>query len=642
MEDLSSRQGVSLGSLPLELLCNICDYVDLVHKPSVQAFALVNHALNTASTASLFSTVTIEVREPVQLSKEVGRWVELLSHRGFHHVRRLVVEGRMRRPYVFILDDHQMQSENARNNINLRRQAIPKPSAFHLDQTPRLNPDRKSHRTTQKDDATWVPLARLIEKLSKLSDLIYACTNQFSPCLLQTLETFRPDCKLHMKTFRLRSLNEDQIDAHELALAKSPCLHSISVAYCSHCSSDGRRDHNEDAVMGLVAGHAPNLKEVSTIFVDSGYHTMGYRPPWQGFAKDKQEQMSSLGSLQVLDLDGYRARSMRKWLARTDLAALQVFRYHEMMSADQLIHLETESNFPSLTTLSLNLGDDHEDISRQAYFDILDRFLRSLPSLASLELVGELDHPTFLVVLEMSGTRLKKLCLLPDDNFAEQLVVRASEVEMIKTSFPHLEELILKAPRSRGNANEVAIYKALGSLPKLRRLSLTLDATDLAVRIFDRDKSYSLSNDPTFDQFEQESFDEYSGLRNGHVRDLFINSASDEVLACSIFDTISAVQPAETSLFEYLRMQIIRGGTYNSNVRSVAAHLARPWIVERHANTDKFDVVIVTENERPIEEAEDSLGPPALNGQIEEIFRRIWPAKQKNGDWRQDWKSWPL
>jgi hypothetical protein len=97
MDHSSAGQRASLGRLPFELLCNICDYVNLVHKPSVLTFALVNHTFHAAATASLFHTIKIEARGLVQLEKKVEEWVNILSCRGFHHVRRLVINGWMLR-----------------------------------------------------------------------------------------------------------------------------------------------------------------------------------------------------------------------------------------------------------------------------------------------------------------------------------------------------------------------------------------------------------------------------------------------------------------------------------------------------------------------------------------------------------------
>lgn len=77
------------------------------------------------------------------------------------------------------------------------------------------------------------------------------------------------------------------------------------------------------------------------------------------------------------------------------------------------------------------------------------------------------------------------------------------------------------------------------------------------------------------------------------------------------------------------------------DVRSIAAHLSRSWTVERPVDQDKFNAVIALENGTRLDEDEVSL-QPRLYGKFGEIFRRIWPEKERGGDWREEWKSWPL
>lgn len=81
------------------------------------------------------------------------------------------------------------------------------------------------------NDYLWQPLARLMERLPGLVDVVYACRSQIPPCLLQALHTHLPACRLHHYTFYLRSLNVKgkAPDPHELALVTSPCLHSLHL-----------------------------------------------------------------------------------------------------------------------------------------------------------------------------------------------------------------------------------------------------------------------------------------------------------------------------------------------------------------------------------------------------------------------------
>jgi hypothetical protein len=106
-----------------------------------------------------------------------------------------------------------------------------------------------------------------------------------------------------------------------------------------------------------------------------------------------------------------------------------------------------------------------------------------------------------------------------------------------------LEDLMLNPiPRSKGDVQEVAIYKTVGAIPKLQRLSLTLDSSNLSLIWEGED----ILKDPSFDEFHQKFQVATSGTssvpyqsRYGHIRNALINSALDETLARGIFNCIS-------------------------------------------------------------------------------------------------------
>jgi hypothetical protein len=155
----------------------------------------------------------------------------------------------------------------------------------------------------------WKLLAGLLKQLPALMDLIYRFPGQFPPCLLETLHKHLPRCKLHINTFRLRSLNAPSIDPYEFRLATSPSLYSIRV----DCDMQyGRitekvQNFNFEAVQSMVSGMAPNLKEVHVFH--AGYNAIieDYLPgkPWKGFTHNEpvQNPQSILGSLRCLEIE---------------------------------------------------------------------------------------------------------------------------------------------------------------------------------------------------------------------------------------------------------------------------------------------------------------------------------------------------
>ena len=447
--------------------------------------------------------------------------------------------------------------------------------------------DHKPHNV--EEDEAWTPLVDLIRQLPALSDLFYACPGQFSPCLLQALHQHRPNCRLHISRFSFRSLNRPDLDAHELALATSPCLYSVLVRYDWY-DSDGIEDYNEEAVMHIATGLAPNLKEVRTFRAAAGWSLARMRAletprkPWQGFALNKQKQIFTRGSLRHLQLAGYGSITrdiVKTWGRRTDFSTLRILDLESDIEADALDFLATKCNFSSLIALVLVLATGNL-LERPTidHSSLANHFLCGLPSLFTLKLAGELSHTTLDIILGHHGAALHRLWLSPSGTL-NRLVITQQEAKQIAEHCPLLEDLGLTMPRSKGDAGEVAIYKTLASLPKLQNLFLTLDASDCAILI-DGDEDDETPNDPSFDDFDQQFFDDPRGLyrkpRNGHVRDAFINSALDETLARAIFWSISTAKPSGALPLERLKLRMTGGGCFGdpsmlASIEDVVGHL---------------------------------------------------------------------
>jgi len=641
--------------LPGEIVLRICEYVEGTHKSSLLTFALVSKQCNCAATTLLFRTIKISVRGREQLAYDVHNILQRAF--SFKHVRRLVVEGLMPSQQ----DDtgeNEPQGRRHRAGSSLDRDDDELSDWGHADVSVA---DRRPPNVVYEEDGAWMPLANLVRQLPALSDLIYACPSQFSPCLLQALHQHRHNCRLHIKTFSFRSLNQPDLDAHELALATSPCLYSVLVMYDSY-DSDGIEDYNGEAVMRIAAGLAPNLKEARMFRAAAGWSLALMRAietprnPWQGFAINKQKQISIPGSLRHLQLAGYGSitkQVVERWSRHTDFSVLRILKLESDIEADALDCLATKCDFSSVRTLVLVLATDSLlEPPTMNYSSLANHFLCSLPPLFTLKLVGELSQTTLDTIFEYHGATLRRLWLSPSGTLNRLvIVITQREVEQIAEHCPLLEDLSLTVPRSKGDAGEVAIYKALGSLPKLQRLFLTLDASDCAI-LLDGDEDDETPNDPTFDNFDQQFFDDprssYRKPRNGHVRDAFINSALDEALARAIFWSISTAKPRGALPLERLRLRMTGGGCFGdssmlSSIEDVVGHLGRSWLLERNPRDDHRNELVATELGRQEREAKEAVYPMSLGWKVAPIFRRIWPERWKEGgDWRNDWQSWPL
>jgi hypothetical protein len=424
------------------------------------------------------------------------------------------------------------------------------------------------------------------------------------------------------------------------------------------------QNFNYEAVQSLVAGLALNLKELHISHASWGATSEAFHPckPWRGFTPGSQVQRSShvSGSLRCLEIrvgdDLISTQLVETWKAHTDFSVLQILNLWSCIAQDTLECLAASSNFQSLRELVLDLTSKQMVPSQTSeFYDIAGRFLYQLPPLSSLQLTGELSRLNMASILEYHGPTLRQLSLSPVEGDKQLL---PEEIAKIGVHCHLLEDLALTLCRSKGDAVEVASYKALGSFQKLQYISLVLDASNHAILSDDAlidfdeeddDAEYpETPNDPSFDDFDQQFFKRHffswRDPRNGHIRDAFINSAVDETAARAIFWSISSSRAPGSLPLEKLRIQVRGGGDFGNNVcvgsvSMVVANLGRSWLCERSQRDDRRHLLIARElrpRERRPEEAQLPLD-------VELIFRRLWPAtKDGSGDWKDEWCSLPL
>jgi len=680
---------LSLDSLPFIVLQRVCDYLDRNHTSSLVAFARASKSCYSAATSLLFRTLkfsstTNTTTTPSHLAEDVQHCHEMLQRAaGFRHVRRLIVDGPLSssppqagpryqgRPW----HRPKISAEERGYDGRLFDQALPS----HYGQD--FEPDDTPATAVYETNDVWRPLASLVKQLPLLTDLIYGCPGQFPPCLLEALHQHQPQCRLHIKTFKLRSLNAPSTDPYELVLATSPCLYSIRVRCDMQYGqiTEKVQNFNYEAVQSLVAGLAPNLRKVHISHASWGATLHGFPPcqPWKGFvpppSKQVQGSSPSSGSLRCLGIrvgdDLIGTQLIETWKAHTDFSKLQILRLETFVSQDTLECLAASSSFPSLRELVLRLAG--RQISRPQtteFYDIVDRFLCSLPPLSSLKLDGELHRLSIDSILEHRGSALRQLCLSPSVGDKHP---SPEDIARIGVHCTLLEDLVLTIHRSKGDATEVATYQALGSPPKLQYLSLVLDASNYtilgpdALGDFDDeddDAPYpETPNDPSFDDFDQQFFTRgyisFRHPRNGHIRDAFLNCAVDEALVRAIFWTISSGKPpadgSSSSLpLEKLHIRVRGGGCFGQNysvgsVSTVVVQLGRSWLCERSPRDDCRQELMTRDLgparlERPVWQPE--VEASQLPQDVEPIFRRLWPATTRGGgdDWRNDWRSLPL
>ncbi len=236
-----------LNTLPLHTFEHICSYIP---RTSLYPLSLASRFCNEATTQQRFSRIQFTIRSKFNLSEDLKVWRTVLS-RGdrFRHVRRLVLVGHMMNRSSDDCDDGDSDSDSGSDYSDIESEKTEDCSELDSEsenesgsdsdrdiavKSLRFFPSRPhatpEHKTIQHD--AWLPLAEFLGQLTDLKDLVYACTTQLPKCILEALHQHQPKCRLHVRTFSLRSLYEERdqphdVDTDELALVKSPCLYSI-------------------------------------------------------------------------------------------------------------------------------------------------------------------------------------------------------------------------------------------------------------------------------------------------------------------------------------------------------------------------------------------------------------------------------
>lgn len=426
----------------------------------------------------------------------------------------------------------------------------------------------------------WAPVVRLIKELPGLKMLVYDCGNQFPPSLLDAIHE-HPFCKLRHLTFWLRSLLQDAPHPYEMDLATSPSLCSIKVR-CAWRDSNGDDDFNQEAVMELAAGLAPNLKEVIVVNFSPYVRAALQRRPrgtWRGLPGFVPN--SGIGSLTSLSFLGHvnfwKPDVVRAWSQHIDFNRLQNLDlgggYDESFGCGMTVAvmewIVENCSFPQLKTLCACLNRNDTMVEQPDYTNVVVSFFKVFEPVEQLIVTGGLDSKMLDATLSKHGSTLQKLTLRPEEASSWSSNGRIPEIPMvfekkhllqIHVQCPRLQKLSITVKRTKSDAVEAELYKILGKMESLRVLFLTLDCSDMRVS-----RGSTRTNEPSFDEFDRQYGWAKVGLnflQLGHVRETFMNCAVDETLARSIWNTISQAKAGKQ--LQSLKLWTTGGGTWGN------------------------------------------------------------------------------
>ncbi|KAI1780116.1 hypothetical protein F4818DRAFT_166237 [Hypoxylon cercidicola] len=683
-------------ALPPELKANVCELLYDADPLSLVNLACADKGSHAVASIFLFRTIKIFVNERDQPHAALEDHIRDLQRlEAQKHVRRLVIYGPGRRnpvltgfgyeePEVRRILDYVPDLERENDEGPFRTRFDKHTGVDNLDNISNsaFVPDASPVAATYQFDEQWRPLANLIRQSPVLGDVIYQCSTQFPPCLLEALHERQPGwprCRLHLDTFKLRCLSSRPLtaDHHELMLISSPCLHSIHIRTGSrvlHNRQYWLPTHHLGVVLRLVAGVAPNIKEVHVSSMQDcpntqpGERHSSFSPPWETLPIPRAGPRGE-GLLSCLQLRGTYGcaideRIIDDWSTHTDFTALRTLKLDSEIGKAAFETLADKHSFPLLETLAISLrvspADRHTPARNDTreYCLLVERFLRGLPRLISLKMIGWIYHIPLDSAL---GSGLETLWLESGD-YSVRLSKR--HIALVRARCPLLKDLTLVICRSKGNFRERAIYEELGTLPKLQYLSLRMDP----MRVDSLCKGTHWDFD-SFVGFDRGSpFDFYSellpppfdlALTRGQVRDMFVNSAMDGALAIAIFEAISKTKKRDNLVpLKKLEIRLVDANLSallsqreNFELEKYIAMLGHSWQVVRMPRDGAGQVPIAREinkeererTNRLIEENIRRLRRQSVyKSPLETIFRRIWPERWEGSPLQEDWYSWPL
>lgn len=193
---------------------------------------------------------------------------------------------------------------------------------------------------------------------------------------------------------------------------------------------------------------------------------------------------------------------------------------------------------------------------------------------------------------------------------------------------PNIAELHLQIKRSTGGTDEYDAYRALGEFPFLHTLFIDLQCDP-------RQQPLDVDEELPFEQ-------------------ILMNTATDEVLAIAIWDTIASHKIGEKLM--NLRCTPFGQPFYSTTLNYVLSILSKSLLIKRldSQGPDSLEITVIGEAQRrrriktylwDIGEYEEAGGDeaedeeniiPVLDEGIEDALSYIWP-----GDWRTSWHSFP-
>ncbi|KAG4422294.1 hypothetical protein IFR04_004560 [Cadophora malorum] len=626
-----------LERLPVLVLNRICEYIDdeSASRQNLQAFSRTSRSLHTAADVRRYSQIELLIRDQDKLKGILKRWNEVLTDGRHRHVRRLKISwaldpnSALGKGRASESPDEELDEDGYRvGGFNVR-------PYFHMHNFCRPSEDSmrgNGGARLREHPEYWATLGEFVNQFPGLQDFIWAAGGQIPPSVIAAV--FERKCRLHHHNFVLGSLVYDRNDVQPVSpkdyvLCTSPYLSSIVVRF-GYFGGRGHIDYTQEAVMKVISGLAPNLVHLCVIQKQSSGERSDYqtwelgRPAWKGFFPGPTDTAADLtsgrGRLQSLVFAGYKPESIESWARLTDFSKLRCLLIKWEDHGPALAELASRGNLRSLQRLELISIKDETTQSQNA----LNILLSSLNPLERLQLSGCISPETFNIIVHHHGENLRNLSLVPeaDEETRNPLIVFSGIVLQHLSSHSRLTHLSIPINRTRGDKNEVGLYRTLRILGRReRRPASTLRCGE-------------------------------AKIPSTYLKEAFSNGAMDETLARGIFNLISN---EGRSTLRYLRLQLSRKSTRNAPGACPGdfGTMLR-WFNRSFACTHDVyrvgDVMIKELGMAEVRHAEEHWKYMMEDEQARwndhgedlfvEVFGGLWPKQTE--EWWKEWRSLPL
>ncbi|KAL3458135.1 hypothetical protein BJX64DRAFT_292495 [Aspergillus heterothallicus] len=501
----------SFSRLPLEVLSEVCEYLDYEHRPSLCKLALVNKRCYAAAKEHRFSRIRFVASYREQLKEEIEKCTKFLETvSGFGSVRAVAVVGSL--PDL-TTEDGEFEPDLELCCKNGPVDELTDLSWYYADSMLFHN-SVKPRQETSTDG--WPALAELLSKMHGLKELLWGCTVQLPWCILQTLHIKLPQCKLHVMGLSPASAFQNKnepsdLEDRDVALVTSPNLSSVlfKVGYTDPTDS-AAVEYSEEIALELASGLAPNLKALHIFYdgiTEESDDELDERPSWRGLCEQQQKNKdngSHTSNLQHWGLKPALCEFLKIWENHVDFSKLRSLQLWNV-SAEGLEFL-MESSFDSLTALALSLSPGEQGYGTLPEGEVLrvdeaaSSFISMIESpLESVHLGGVYyAEETLQALLEHHGSSLRTLSMmsssprrkLSSDYGALALVVTADDVNQIQDYCPDLRDLRLTVAAADFDEEDyLELFEAIGGCERLTEVSIMFDlaAVSAVKQLFKRD-----------------------------------------------------------------------------------------------------------------------------------------------------------